>query len=35
VAEESPYSVEDYLATLTRQGLVVTVSELEQFAKML
>jgi predicted nucleic acid-binding protein len=30
-----PYSVEDYLATLTRQGLVVTVSELEQFAKLL
>lgn len=24
-----PYSVEDYLATLTRQGLVVTVAELE------
>jgi hypothetical protein len=30
-----PYSVEDYLATLTRQGLVVTVSELEQFAELL
>ena len=30
-----PYSVEDYLAILTRQGLVVTVSELEQFAELL
>ena len=30
-----PYSVEDYLATLTRQGLVVTVAELEQFAELL
>jgi len=30
-----PYSVEDYLATLTRQGLVVTVSKLEQFAELL
>jgi predicted nucleic acid-binding protein len=30
-----PYTVEDYLATLTRQGLVVTVSELEQFAELL
>lgn len=27
-----PYIVGDYLATLTRQGLVVTVSELERFA---
>jgi predicted nucleic acid-binding protein len=27
-----PYSVEAYLATLTRQGLVATVAELEQFA---
>lgn len=30
-----PYSVEDYLATLTRQGLVATVSELNQFADLL
>lgn len=30
-----PYSVEDYLATLTRHGLVVTVSELEQFIELL
>ncbi len=30
-----PYGVEDYLAVLTRQGLVVTVSELEQFAELL
>jgi len=30
-----PYSVEDYLAILTRQGLVVTASELEQFAELL
>ncbi len=30
-----PYSVEDYLATLTRQGLVATVSELEQFSELL
>jgi len=27
-----PYSVDDYLGTLTRQGLVATVSELRQFA---
>jgi predicted nucleic acid-binding protein len=27
-----PYSVEEYLDTLTRQGLVATVAELEQFA---
>jgi predicted nucleic acid-binding protein len=27
-----PYSVEQYLDTLTRQGLVATVAELEQFA---
>jgi hypothetical protein len=26
------YSVEEYLDTLTRQGLVATVAELEQFA---
>ena len=30
-----PYSVEDYLNTLTRQGLVVTASELEPFAELL
>lgn len=30
-----PYSVDDYLATLTRQGLVVTASELEQFAQLI
>ena len=30
-----PYSVEDYLATLTRQGLVVTVAELEQYAQLI
>jgi hypothetical protein len=30
-----PYSVEDYLAILTRQGLVVTASELQQFAELL
>lgn len=30
-----PYSVEEYLATLTRQGLVVTASELEQFAQLI
>jgi predicted nucleic acid-binding protein len=30
-----PYSVEDYLAVLTHQGLVVTVSELEQFPELL
>ena len=30
-----PYSVEDYLAVLTRQGLVVTVTELEQFSELL
>lgn len=30
-----PYSVENYLATLTRQGLVITVSELEQFAQLI
>jgi hypothetical protein len=30
-----PYSVEDYLATLIRQGLVVTASELEQFAQLI
>lgn len=29
------YSVEDYLTILTRQGVVVTVSDLEQFAKLL
>ncbi len=30
-----PYSVEDYLATLTRQGLVATVGELQSFANLL
>lgn len=30
-----PYSVEVYLATLTRQGLVVTASELEQFSQLI
>jgi len=30
-----PYSVEDYLATLTRQGFVVTVAELEQYAQLI
>jgi hypothetical protein len=27
-----PYSVDDYLDTLTRQGLMATVSELRKFA---
>jgi predicted nucleic acid-binding protein len=30
-----PYSVEAYLATLTRQGLVATAGELESFAELL
>jgi predicted nucleic acid-binding protein len=30
-----PYSVADYLAVLARQGLVVTASELAQFAELL
>ncbi|MBB6253490.1 PIN domain-containing protein [Nitrospirillum iridis] len=30
-----PYSVEDYLATLTRQGLVATAGELRQYAALL
>ena len=30
-----PYSVSDYLDTLTRQGLVATVSELRQFAALI
>lgn len=30
-----PYSVEDYLDTLTQQGLVATVAELEAFAELL
>ena len=30
-----PYSVEEYLATLTRQGLVATVGELQSFADLL
>lgn len=29
------YSVKEYLDTLTRQGLVVTVSELEQFSQLI
>lgn len=33
--KKPPYSVSDYLATLTRQGLVVTVSELEQFSQLI
>ena len=30
-----PYTVEDYLATLIRQGLVVTVAELEQYSQLI
>lgn len=30
-----PYSVSDYLAVLTRQGLVVTVSELGQYSELI
>jgi len=30
-----PYKIEDYLTTLTRQGLVVTASELRQFSELL
>lgn len=30
-----PYSVEEYLATLSRQGLVATVGELQSFADLL
>ena len=30
-----PYSVEDYLAILTRQGLIITASELERFSQFL
>jgi hypothetical protein len=30
-----PYSVEQYLATLTRQGLVATAGELQSFAELL
>lgn len=30
-----PYGVEEYLATLTRQGLVATVGELQAFAGLL
>lgn len=30
-----PYSAEDYLATLTQQGLVATASELEQFSDLI
>jgi len=30
--QKPPYTVDDYLSTLTRQGLVATVSELRRFA---
>lgn len=30
-----PYNVEEYLATLSRQGLVATVGELQSFAELL
>jgi hypothetical protein len=30
-----PYSVDEYLDTLIRQGLVATVSELRQFASLI
>jgi len=30
-----PFSVEEYLATLTKQGLVATVGELQSFADLL
>lgn len=30
-----PHNVEEYLAILTRQGLIVTVSELEQYSELL
>jgi hypothetical protein len=33
--QKPPYSVEEYLATLTRQGLVATVTELQPFADLL
>jgi len=33
--KNTPYTVEDYLATLTRQGLVATVSQLEQFSELI
>jgi hypothetical protein len=33
--QNPPYTVEQYLATLTRQGLVATVAELEAFADLL
>jgi hypothetical protein len=33
--QNPPYTVEAYLATLTRQGLVVTASELEQFSQLI
>lgn len=29
------FTVQEYLATLTRQGLVVTVAELEQYAQLI
>ena len=33
--KKPPYSVEDYLAILTQQGLVVTASELQQFSQLI
>jgi hypothetical protein len=33
--QNPPYSVEEYLATLKRQGLVATASELEEFAELI
>lgn len=30
-----PYSADEYLAALTRQGLVATVGELQAFAELL
>jgi len=33
--QNPPYSVEEYLATLTRQGLVATAGELQSFADLL
>ena len=33
--KKPPYSVDDYLATLTQQGLVATVSELRQFSALI
>jgi hypothetical protein len=33
--QNPPYSVDDYLHTLTRQGQVATVSELRQFVALI